>query len=573
AASEARYMHDILRKMLKAPVFLDSSVLSDLRNLITEGVHKSDSLVLLVTRGVFSRPWCLLELLEVARKGIPVVMVQMANCWLDLDEARGLVDNLEAYLHKTNPAGLQFLQQKLGPDLTELKEAVHHALGANKSHPIVFSNHAGDKHLLASMKDVVEQMASVTRRPVRWEGNHSPSGSPVLRRSLLKPRRSMPRGSAAWDEHALWANVVNYSGCDIFVCCSREDATAHAQLLCSELEVQLERACAIGGGCGTHTLIEGSQLVVVLLTGSFLCDPASLFESWKALQYGLPLVTVAITGVGYDCAEAAAVYSNLRSSLDATRQGAVGELEELLPDGVSISNVGEQLYGSLTAIIAFSRLRGPYVVPVECAFLERGDVVVVQSPCYSGGNVRQWCQSKDAEVWRLRAAQCIAEAVRFLHAHGVLHRDLKHSNSDVIALCVTLLDVLFCDGDEERLRHMVLGSARAVADLDDRERVRGELVLRSDNEWRMGWLVLMCAALGLGNVTGAIGAGRVSAPIDTEHSMNFTRAALKVTQKRNVAPFDLLVASSAAFDRGGVNCKAITLHHKTYMQLFCSRLG
>ena len=52
-------MHDILRKMLKAPVFLDSSVLRDLRNLITEGVHKSDSLVLLVTRGVFSRPWCL----------------------------------------------------------------------------------------------------------------------------------------------------------------------------------------------------------------------------------------------------------------------------------------------------------------------------------------------------------------------------------------------------------------------------------------------------------------------------------------------------------------------------------
>ena len=32
---------------MKAPVFLDSSELSDLRGLITDGVHKSDALVLL----------------------------------------------------------------------------------------------------------------------------------------------------------------------------------------------------------------------------------------------------------------------------------------------------------------------------------------------------------------------------------------------------------------------------------------------------------------------------------------------------------------------------------------------
>eukprot|EP00966_Prymnesium_polylepis_P207457 4805689-Prymnesium_polylepis.1 len=37
AASEARYMHDVLRKMLKQPVFLDSSTLSDLRYLVSEG--------------------------------------------------------------------------------------------------------------------------------------------------------------------------------------------------------------------------------------------------------------------------------------------------------------------------------------------------------------------------------------------------------------------------------------------------------------------------------------------------------------------------------------------------------
>ena len=78
------------------------------------------------------------------------------------------------------------------------------------------------------------------------------------------------------------------------------------------------------------------------------------------------------------------------------------------------------------AVAAASRLRHPGVVPVECAFLDRGNVVV-QSPFYFGGNMREWCRGKDAEA-RLRASARIAEAVRFLHSHGVLHRDLKPEN-------------------------------------------------------------------------------------------------------------------------------------------------
>ena len=55
------------------PCAADSSALKDMRDLITEGVHKSDTLVLLATGGVLTRPWCLLELLETKRKRIPVI--------------------------------------------------------------------------------------------------------------------------------------------------------------------------------------------------------------------------------------------------------------------------------------------------------------------------------------------------------------------------------------------------------------------------------------------------------------------------------------------------------------------
>jgi len=57
AASDARYLHDSLRKMVHAPFFLDSSSLNDLRELISDGLHNSDVFVLILTDGVLTRPW------------------------------------------------------------------------------------------------------------------------------------------------------------------------------------------------------------------------------------------------------------------------------------------------------------------------------------------------------------------------------------------------------------------------------------------------------------------------------------------------------------------------------------
>ena len=121
--------------------------------------------------------------------------------------------------------------------------------------------------------------------------------------------------------------------------------------------------------------------------------------------------------------------------------------------------------------------------------------------------------------------------MRFLHAHTppILHRDLKPENvvldsespaarpalcdfdfsvnscetmtsarmlgtllylspdatptaaSDVFSFGMTLLDVVFCDADDDRLRQLVLVRGRAVADLEDIARVRSQLDRRTDN--------------------------------------------------------------------------------------------
>jgi serine/threonine protein kinase len=48
-------------------------------------------------------------------------------------------------------------------------------------------------------------------------------------------------------------------------------------------------------------------------------------------------------------------------------------------------------------------------------------------PWFDGGNLRTWCVDKDDDA-RLRAAQRVADAVCFLHANHLLHRDIRPEN-------------------------------------------------------------------------------------------------------------------------------------------------
>jgi len=61
-----------------APVFLDSD---DLRNLdeLRSHVQRSHNLVLLLTEGLFTRPWCLVEIVTAVREGVPFVPVVVSK--------------------------------------------------------------------------------------------------------------------------------------------------------------------------------------------------------------------------------------------------------------------------------------------------------------------------------------------------------------------------------------------------------------------------------------------------------------------------------------------------------------
>jgi len=380
AASDARYVNDMLRRMLLAPVFLDSSVLRDLRDLITEGVHKSDTLLLLGTKDVLTRPWCLLELLETKRMSIPVIIVVIHNSGFSLADAQSFIDHFEDQMAEANPEGLSFLRNRLGDNFDELREAVTFALDANwQAEPLVFDPHAGDGKMVATMKDVVERMADATGRTVKWHGGQervpqqrattTSSTASQFRAALRlaawmvsRPPKSKPRNDSLLRKshtERVWKGlpgqrVVSNVESTIFVCCARSDAVHHARVLRSALSMKIGSGCAIGGGEDSFTFVSESELFVVILTKELLSSPASLFEIWMASMRNLPIVTVSITGGGYDFANATAAFDDLPATLDALWVGNSQKLQDQLPDGTTVADVGRLLRTSLTTVIALS---------------------------------------------------------------------------------------------------------------------------------------------------------------------------------------------------------------------------
>ena len=312
------------------------------------------------------RPWCLIEVLEATRKGIPIVIVTMANGGFTFEKARRFVNQLEEGMATLNPSGFELLRQLVGVDLTELKEACLRALEANEHAQLVFSAHAGDNAMIAVMKDVVERMAEVTGRSVAWTGDKkSPCSPRRLKRHTTHSKTctmSLPASSASIDEEdGAGAEIADEEedegtsdtkGRAFFVCCARADAIVQARILRSELEMRLGHGCVVGGSSSSAGLIADCSAIIVLLTRRLPTDPNALFEIWSALQVRLPIITVVVSGAGYSFEEAASSFAKLPTALERAQPGSMEQLQQRLPEGSDIAAVGHVLQASVTAIIA-----------------------------------------------------------------------------------------------------------------------------------------------------------------------------------------------------------------------------
>ena len=114
-------MSDKFEAMLGHAVFLDSNNLTDIRALYA-AVAKSDVLLLLATRSVLTRHFCLLEIWEASRSSTPVLVVQVEGGGFRRAEARYLLENLETELPLRNPEALVAVRQHLSQTNTPLSQ-------------------------------------------------------------------------------------------------------------------------------------------------------------------------------------------------------------------------------------------------------------------------------------------------------------------------------------------------------------------------------------------------------------------------------------------------------------------
>jgi hypothetical protein len=120
AAMEARYLQAELSVLLNRPCFIDSDNLHDLRSL-QQHVRDSDVLLLLQTKGVLTRPWCLVELLTALAADVPIVNVVISTGAFayNFAEAEQFLIELEGKLEEANPSASALVTETMGVSMED----------------------------------------------------------------------------------------------------------------------------------------------------------------------------------------------------------------------------------------------------------------------------------------------------------------------------------------------------------------------------------------------------------------------------------------------------------------------
>ena len=339
AASDARLLHNMLAKMLRYPIFLDSANLTDLRQLISNGVGDCDVMLVLGTKGLFSRPWCLLEIMHSARLKVPTIIVDIKNSGFDADQSQHYIEHLEEIMGMDDPSSLELLHEHLGSDLTELKVACMAVLTSFNeigNRQLMWNPNSSDTELIACLQDIIDEMAAAIGTKLEWKGEaHS----------------SLP--------HKQRKASANQTCSALHLVCNTGEALTEARVLQTELAMRMDRLVSTSSLTGSQgTAVHRAEAVVVLLSRHLLHEPAALMEIYGAVQQGKPIVPICLTGHGYDFKDAQAHLSDLEARLDpgklAELRQALGGLASTGPDlkTVSVGELQAVLLATLPRIIA-----------------------------------------------------------------------------------------------------------------------------------------------------------------------------------------------------------------------------
>jgi len=365
AGSDARYLKDLLQRMTNAQLYLDSSDLVDLSSLFEHGVHDSDVFVLLCTKRVLTRPWCLLELYEAHCKSIPVVCVHVQNSRFPSNEHNKLlIADLETQLDTYNEGAMKLIMNYLDQKkitLDEFKHGLLSALCLNESAKAqklcTWRPWGSDNSVIADGIDLIEAMAAAADRKLQWPHLELAHAEEQKAERSVRSKRLSSDGKSSttlFDKEMEQANsraLKTNEMFEVFVSYYRDEAGLDARLLHTALELRLGKPCFLDASCASNLLGEGldeirgiiahgmkrSRALVLLQTKSVLTRPFVLLEIFTALELKIPIITVNISeeghpGDGYDFEKAKAFLVDLETQLEAANPGAVECIKTYLSD-------------------------------------------------------------------------------------------------------------------------------------------------------------------------------------------------------------------------------------------------
>ena len=374
--------------------YLDSTDLVDLRTLFNEGVHKTDVVVILATKGVFTRPWCLMEMWEAAVTQVPIVLFPVVGQGFELKDAVQLLGNLETEMPAYNPTCVaEVMAHVCKQGVTDVREvedvllaqlglvatlvragrpasverdeklcarlkktetaaldtwlAAHHDEVVQRLGVISWQSWGTDNQIIASVQTLVDECAAALGRAKPQWKEHSTAGdgqaaaestvllkrlSSVEMLGLLKRLGSVPTPTKNKDEGRL------------LIVCARDECGGPARLLQQLFGDML--GCEVVIGTDQVDLwrseVEAATRGVVLLqTKSVLRDAVRLLQLFLATKLRRSLVCVNVVGGGYDFAKAKPLLLSLSSGLPVGQMMALRT--ELIAQDMGVGQLASSL--------------------------------------------------------------------------------------------------------------------------------------------------------------------------------------------------------------------------------------
>ena len=358
------------------------------------GVHKSDVLVILATKGVLTRPWCLLEMWEAALNEIPIVLFPVVGGDWTQDDARTLLSDLMGQMQSRNQWCMAEVMAHVGTqgvtDVREVEDVLlaHIGLVSSLTRPGRPASMALDQRLCAHLKrdvadlaswlpahnKVVEQRLSV----ISWQSWGSDnqiiaSVQTLVDECALALGRTQPEWTDTWEldnrqneenkgpgkgllgcqQGCQQGQAPSDAGGWLLIICARNECGGSARLLQRRLADELQCDVVIGSNdidTWRGEVDSATRGVVLLQTQSVLRDPVRLLQLFEAVRQRHPLVCVNVVGGGYDFAKVKPLLLSLSNEL---HPGEMATLRaELVAHGIGVGQLGSSLSDAISHTIS-----------------------------------------------------------------------------------------------------------------------------------------------------------------------------------------------------------------------------